>query len=150
MAKRKAEVAMRTFGIYSKWDSEAKDLPQIVEVTTSVPAQIDIEFGFVVNVKNAKNQLIHYCIDHPGIRDASGARRKPFTGDVYVKTNDWNFYLGDTIWEPIDDKLGPWRMFLEMDGKTIAEKTFDVTAEQPAWDEQAAWDEPADPGDSES
>ena len=126
MAKRKAEVKMRSFGIYSKWDAESKDLPRFTRATTRVEAKIGVEFGFVVDVKNDKNQQLHYCIDHPGILDADGNRRPPFDGTVYVKTNDWKFYLGDTIWEPIDDKLGDWRLTLEMDGNVVAEKTFQL------------------------
>ena len=115
---------MRTYGVYSKWDSDSKQLPRLVEVTTQVPAQLDIEFGFVVNITGAKNQKLDFCIDHPGILDADGERRDPFEGTVYIKTNDWNFYLGDTIWHPIADKLGNWHMWLELDGKVIAEKVF--------------------------
>lgn len=128
MAKRKVEVRMRTYGIYTKWDSESKKLPRICNVTTEVPAQIDIEFGFVVHVKGAKNQELYYCIDHPGILDSEGRRREPFDGTVYVKTNEWDFYLGDTIWEPINDKVGRWRMWVELNGKVVAEKTFDVVS----------------------
>ncbi|WP_404309438.1 DUF3859 domain-containing protein [Neorhodopirellula lusitana] len=126
MAKRRREVRMRTFGIHSKWDSTSKDLPRLVEPTTQVPAQVDIEFGFVVNIKNAKNCELEFCIDHPGILDDQGKRRPPFDGTVYVKSNDWNFYLGDTVWEPIDDKVGTWRMWLELDSEVIAEKSFEV------------------------
>jgi hypothetical protein len=117
---------MRTWGIYSQWDSSSKQLPKIVQVTTRVPAEVDIEFGFVVNVKGAKNQELEYCIDHPGILDDAGNRRDPFRGTVYVKTNDWDFFLGDTIWNPVDDKLGAWHLTLEMNGTSIAEKYFDV------------------------
>ncbi|SMP43785.1 protein of unknown function [Neorhodopirellula lusitana] len=126
MAKRRREVRMRTFGIHSKWDSTSKDLPRLVEPTTQVPAQVDIEFGFVVNIKNAKNSELEFCIDHPGILDDQGKRRPPFEGTVYVKSNDWNFYLGDTVWEPIDDKVGTWRMWLELDSEVIADKSFEV------------------------
>lgn len=127
MARRKPEVKLRSYGIYRKWESESKELPQLVDVTTQVPAEIDIEFGFIVNIKRAKNEELAYCIDHPGILDASGQRRQPFDGTVYVKSNDWHFYLGDTIWDPIEDKLGDWRMTLELDGKLIANKTFHVS-----------------------
>lgn len=126
MPKRKPETRMRTYGIYNQWDSEAKTLPKISEVTTRVRADIDVEFGFIVNVTGAKNRELTYCIDHPGILDVQGQRRPPFDGVVYVKTNDWDFYLGDTIWEPVEDKLGDWRMTLELDGKIIAEKTFEL------------------------
>ena len=117
---------MRSYGVYSQWDADARELPQIAEFTTRVRAEIDVEFGFVVNIKGAKNQELDYCIDHPGILDADGNRREPFDGTVFVKTNDWDFYLGDTIWPPIEDKLGAWRMTLELNGTIIAEKTFDL------------------------
>lgn len=126
MAKRKPEFRLRTYGIYTKWDSASKELPRVVEVTTRVRAVIDVEFGFVVNVRGGKNLSLDYCIDHPGILDAEGNRRLPFDGSVYVKTNDWNFFLGDTIWSPIDDKLGQWHLSLSMNGAVVAEKTFEL------------------------
>ena len=126
MAKRKPEVRIRTYGIYTKWDSESKDLPKVAEITECVPAEVDIEFGFVVNIRGAKNQPLAYCIDHPGILYVNGQPRPPFDGVVHVKTNDWDFYLGDTVWEPIADKLGDWRMSIQLDGKIVADKTFEV------------------------
>ena len=77
-------------------------------------------------MKGAKNQELYYCIDHPGILDSEGRRREPFDGTVYVKSNEWDFYLGDTIWEPIQDKIGNWHMWLELNGAKVAEKTFEV------------------------
>jgi len=126
MPKRKPEIRIRSYGIYSNWDAKTKLLPKIEEFTTRVRATIDIEFGFIINIKWAKNAELDYCIDHPGILDSNGKRRAPFDGSVYVKTNDWDFYLGDTIWEPLKDKLGPWKMSVEMDGKVVAEKTFEI------------------------
>ena len=131
MARRKPEVRIRTWGIYGQWDSDSKQLPKIAEITTRVPAEVDIEFGMVVNIKWAKKQTIEYCIDHPGISDDQGNRRPPFEGTVYVGTNDWDFFLGDTIWEPVDDKLGSWQLTLELDGEIIADKTFDLYRANP-------------------
>lgn len=115
---------MYSYGTYRGWDSTTKDLPKVAEFTTRVQAEVDVEFGFVVSIKGAKNQKLAYCIEHPGILDSEGNRRAPFDGTVYVKTNDWKFYLGDTIWEPIADKLGDWRLTLELGGEVIADKTF--------------------------
>ena len=126
MAKRKPEIRVRTHGIYTKWESASRTLPKISEVTTQIKAVVDVEFGLIVNVKGGKNLELFYCIDHPGILDDQGARRPPFDGSVYVKTNDWDFYLGDTIWEPVHDKLGNWRMTLEIDGNIVADKTFEL------------------------
>ena len=50
MAKRKPEIRMRTYGVYTKWDSDARTLPKIREVTTKVKAVVDVEFGFIINI----------------------------------------------------------------------------------------------------
>ena len=126
MARRKPKIRIRTYGTYTQWDSESRELPRLLEITTRIPAVIDVEFGLIVNVKGGRNQQLHYCIDHPGIADAGGNTRPPFEGTVYVRTNDWNFYLGDTIWEPIDDKLGSWHLSLKLDDFVVAAKTFDL------------------------
>ncbi|WP_145082882.1 DUF3859 domain-containing protein [Aureliella helgolandensis] len=126
MARRKPIVTIRSFGIYSQWDAEAKELPQIQEFTTRVKAELDVEFGLVVNVKRAKNQTLQYWIYHPDIPDADGQPRPPFDGEVFVRTNDWDFFLGDTIWEPIHDKLGDWRLVVELEGRVVAEKVFQL------------------------
>lgn len=126
MAKRKPQIRMRSYGIYTKWNRDSKDLPRLIGVTTEVPATVDIEFGFIVNVRGGKNEQLDFCIDHPGILDASGKRRRPFDGTEWIKTNDWNFYLGDTIWDPISDKLGTWHMSLSVGDGLSVEKTFEV------------------------
>ena len=128
MAKRKPEIRMHTYGIYTAWDADSKDLPRFKSATTRIPAKIGIEFGFVVEIRNCKNEQLYYCIDHPGILDASGKRRRPFDGTVYVKTNDWKFFLGDTVWEPVNDKIGDWRLSVELGGEIVAEKTFELLA----------------------
>ena len=88
-----------------------------------------IEFGFIINCKKAKGNKLRYCIFHPDIPDDKGDIMPPFEGDVYVENNDWDFYLGDTIWPPLENKLGDWRMIIELDGKVLAEKTFSVLVE---------------------
>ncbi len=126
MAKRKIDVRMRSCGIYTHWDAESKALPRFQEAAHRIRAEVGVEFGLVVDIRGAKNELLTYCIDHPGILDEDGNRRSPFEGTVYVKQNDWKFFLGDTIWEPIADKLGDWRLTLELDGKIVADETFNL------------------------
>lgn len=126
MAKAKAQVEIKSFGIYDQWDKDDKKLPKVQKFTTQVPAEVDIEFGFVINIKKAKGQKIRYCIYHPDIPDKKGNVMPPFDGEEYIRNNNWDFYLGDTIWLPIEDKVGEWRMTIEIDGNEIASKTFDV------------------------
>jgi hypothetical protein len=126
MVKQKPEVRVRTYGVYSKWDSQSKELPSFLESTTRIPGRVDVEFGLVVNVIGGKNLPLGYRIEHPGIRDDRGKRRPAFEDVVYVKSNDWDFYLGDTIWEPIEDKIGVWRMTLELQGRIVADQSFEL------------------------
>ena len=130
MPKHKPEVTMASYGIYTKWHESTKELPKILEFTTRVPARIDIEFGFIVKIKRAKNQKITFEIDHPKIPDENGKPMAPFTGEVYVKNNDWDFFLGDTIWAPVENKLGEWKLSISMNGKRIAHKTFTLFDEK--------------------
>ena len=129
MAKRSPVIEMTSYGIYSTWDSGSKELPKIQDFTTIVPADEHIEFGFIVNIKKAKGQKIKFCVYHPDIPDEDGEIMPPFEGEQYVKTNDWQFYLGDTIWAPVDNKVGIWRMTIELNGHIIADKSFNLLME---------------------
>jgi len=130
MAKSKPEVSIQSCGIYSTWDSKSKALPQIEQFTTNVIAKLDVEFGLIINIKKAKGEKLHFCIYHPDITDSNGEIMPPFEGVEYIKENDWQFYLGDTLWEPIENKLGDWRMTLTLNNKIIADKTFNVALEE--------------------
>lgn len=126
MAKQKTQIDVVSYGVYRNWDPQSKSLPKIQQFTLVVPAQLDIEFGFIVNIKKAKNSKVRYCIYHPDIPDEDGIPLPPFDGEEYVRSNDWDFYLGDTLWEPVDNKVGDWRMTLELNGEVIVDKTFSV------------------------
>ncbi|RTZ14483.1 DUF3859 domain-containing protein [Vibrio aquaticus] len=133
MAKRSPVVEMVSYGIYKEWDSRSKELPKIVDFTTKVPADEEIEFGYIVNIKKAKGEVIEFCIDHPGVKGKKGQILEPFTGELHVGSNDWDFYLGDTIQllDPIDgfeSNIGKWRMTIQLGNKVISDKTFDVFA----------------------
>ncbi|WCE31013.1 DUF3859 domain-containing protein [Vibrio sp. SCSIO 43137] len=128
MAKRTPVVEMSSYGIYSGWDSKSKHLPKISEFTVRVPAELDVEFGFIINIKKAKGEKIRYCIYHPGITTDKGETLAPFDGEEHINSNDWSFYLGDTIWQPIENKIGPWRMTIELNGAIVADKTFQLYA----------------------
>ncbi|MEF1172877.1 DUF3859 domain-containing protein [Vibrio sinaloensis] len=133
MAKRSPIVEITSYGIYQDWDSKSKHLPKIQQFTTKVPAQEEIEFGFIVNIKKAKGSVIEYCIDHPGVKGKKGQVLEPFTGELHIGSNDWDFYLGDTIQllDPIDgydSNIGKWAMSIRLKGEVIASKTFEVFA----------------------
>lgn len=118
-----------SYGIYHTWDEKSKTLPKIKTYTTNVPAQLEIEFGFILHAKKAKGKRLDWTIYHPNIPDKHGLSMSPFAGVAYVRNNDWEFYLGDAVWAPVHDKLGDWRMVIECEGEVVAEKTFSVEVE---------------------
>lgn len=126
MAKKKAEVKLDSWGIYTQWDSDSKDLPKLIKMTRDIPCELDVEFGYIVNIKKAKNRKLQYCIYHPDIPDEDGVTMAPFSGEVYIKQNDWMFFIGDTIWKPIENKKGPWRITLAIDDTVYTDETFNV------------------------
>lgn len=126
MAKKKTEVRLVSWGIYTQWDSKSRELPELIRMTRDIPCELDIEFGYLVNIKKAKNKKLHYCIYHPNIPDEDGKPIAPFAGEEYIKQNDWNFFIGDTIWAPVENKVGNWRITLTIDDELIADETFNL------------------------
>ena len=124
MAKRRPTFKMYSYGEYSKWDRDSKDIPKILDFTTEIKGQIGTEFGYVLHIKNGKGEKFDFRIDHPPFNDEQGNLRPPFTGEQFIRTNDFEFYLGDCIWEPLEDKLGKWELTTWYNGKVVANKVF--------------------------
>ncbi|WP_395339677.1 DUF3859 domain-containing protein [Ningiella sp. W23] len=137
MAKTKPVFSIESYGIYDGFIDGGKTLPKIAKHTHIIPAQIDIEFGFVLHAKKAKGEHLSWCIAHPNICDKQGVIMAPFEGGLHVRTNDWRFYLGDTIWAPEQDKLGSWHMLIKHNDKIIAEQIFEITLEDEEEQKQA-------------
>ena len=130
MPKKKIDVDFYSYGIYDGGVSATKSIPKIKKFTTAIPAVLDIEFGMVVKISSAKGKRLDYCIDHPPFKDKRGNVEPSFTGSVFIKNNSYDFYIGDTIWEPIDDKCGTWTLSCSIDGKQIAKKSFTIELSQ--------------------
>lgn len=113
-----------SFGRYTKWDRDSKKIPQLVELTTSVSAELGMEFGMIIEIFQAKGRFLDFRIDHPPFINDHGEVEPPFEGTHQIRTNPLTFFLGDTIWEPVEDKRGPWTMSVFMDGQKLAEKTI--------------------------
>ncbi len=124
MAKRKTVVRMISFGEYSKWERNSRQIPRILNFTTEIEAEIGTEFGYVLHIRNGKGKTLEFCIEHPPFAGSDGKTAPPFTGEEFIKTNDFEFYLGDCIWEPLEDKLGAWEISTFLEGEEIARKIF--------------------------
>ena len=124
MAKRKVETEIYSYGEYAEWDRESKSIPRLVAITEKVEATIGTEFGYVLRIRYGKGKKLVFRIDHPSFQDGEGKVTPPFTGEQYIRSNDYEFFLGDCIWEPLEDKLGKWTMTTWLDGKIAAQKTL--------------------------
>lgn len=123
-------VEMVSYGLYEEWHNHYKDLPKLKKFTYTIPCETASEFGYILNIKKGKGKQINYTIKHPDFLDSRGTPAKDFAGTEYINSNDWSFFLGDTIWEPIEDKAGKWQIIAEIDGKIVADKTFEVILPQ--------------------
>jgi hypothetical protein len=126
MGKRKPIFKMYSYGEYSKWDRDSKEIPKILNFSTEIEAEIGTEFGYVLHVKQAKGETLTFKIDHPSFNDNEDKLCPPFTGEQFIRTNDYEFYLGDCIWEPLHDKLGIWELTTYYKGKIVANKVFNL------------------------
>ncbi|MDF7822575.1 DUF3859 domain-containing protein [Pontiellaceae bacterium B12227] len=124
MAKKKPDITMHSHGLYDGWDRGSKELPTLVKITTEIETALDIEFGYILRIRNARNSKITFRIEHPPFKGSDGEIAPPFDGELYVKTNDFRFFLGDTIWAPVEDKRGAWRLMTWLDGVKVADKTL--------------------------
>lgn len=126
MAKRRPTFDMYSYGEYEPWDRESKAIPRIRDFKTEIDARIGTEFGYVLRIKNGKGEKLEFRIDHPPFKDENGDVRPPFTGEQFIRTNDFEFYLGDCVWEPLEDKLGKWEITTFYKGEVVARKVFNL------------------------
>lgn len=126
MAKKKPEVTFHSHGLYDGWDRGSKDLPNLVKITTEIEAALDVEFGYILRIRNARNSKITFRIEHPPFKSADGEIAPPFVGELYVKNNDFRFFLGDTVWSPVEDKRGAWRLITWLDGEKVADEVLNL------------------------
>ena len=126
MAKKKPEISMHSYGLYDGWNRDSKDLPNLVKITTEIKAALEVEFGYVLRIRHARNSKITFRIEHPPFKNSDGEVAPPFTGELFVKNNDFRFFLGDTVWAPVEDKRGSWRLITWLDGEKVADETLEI------------------------
>jgi hypothetical protein len=76
----------------------------------------------IVEIRHGKGRYLEYVIHHPPFRDKDGNITPFFEGEYQIKTNPYRFFLGDTIWEPVEDKRGTWEFIIKIDQKMVASK----------------------------
>ncbi|MBF0196458.1 MAG: DUF3859 domain-containing protein [Planctomycetes bacterium] len=122
--KSKFKAKLKSIGIYQDYNKKSKQVPKLIKYTTQVPTRLGIEFGYIVHIEKAKGKVIDFTIEHPPFHNSQGKVAPPFKGSVHIKNNDYLWYLGDTVWEPIHDKTGIWRLITKIDGQVIADESL--------------------------
>lgn len=115
---------MYSYGEYERWDRESKKIPHILKITTDIEAESGTEFGYVLRIKNGKGTTVSFKIQHPPFTDETGEIAPPFVGEQFIRTNDYEFYLGDCLWDPLEDKMGIWELTTYFEGMVVASKKF--------------------------
>lgn len=124
MARKKIDIELHSYGQYSEWERNSRKLPKIINITETIEAEVGTEFGYILKIKKGKGKKLEFKIIHPPFTDERGNSMPDFTGEYYINSNDYEFFLGDCIWEPLEDKLGSWRLITYLDGQVIADKTL--------------------------
>ncbi len=117
---------MHSHGLYDDWKCGSKELPTLVKMTMEIEAELNVEFGYILRIRHARNCKLTFRIEHPPFKGDDGEVAPPFEGELYVKTNDFRFFLGDTVWNPVADKRGEWRLITWLDGEKVADKTLEL------------------------
>lgn len=123
---RPIEIDLINYGRYSEWDRDNESLPKFIELTDTVEAALGVEFGMIVEIRKARGRYLQFEIDHPPFKDQDGNIEPPFTGTFRVKHNPFHFFLGDTVWDPIEDKRGYWKLSILLDDKMLLSKTINI------------------------
>lgn len=127
MKRRKPVFTIFSYGEYETWNRESKKIPKIRRITNEIEAETGTEFGYVLRIKNGKGTTLSFKIVHPPFTDDAGDIMPPFTGEQFIRTNDYEFYLGDCVWDPPEDKMGIWELTTYFEGKVVAIKKFILT-----------------------
>jgi hypothetical protein len=122
--RKKPRIELYSYGIYNAWDRTSRKLPKLNEITTDIPVIPDVEFGYVLKIKGAKGEVLEFKIIHPPFLGEDSNPAPPFSGEVIINSNDWEFFLGDTVWEPYEDKAGEWILITRLQNEEIARKVF--------------------------
>lgn len=125
-SKKKFEVIIESYGLYTKWRSSSRELPKIIEFTNIIRAYAGNEFGMILRIKKGKGVKLDYYVRRPVLKDGSDIVENDFTGKHIIRSNNYKFFVGDCIDHPVEDKIGKWIISIYSEGILLAEKTFSV------------------------
>ncbi len=125
-SNKKFELKIESYGLYSKWNRNSRKLPEILKFTNDIKAEPETEFGMILHIKKGKGVKLDFVIEHPAFLDKNGKLALEFTGEHMVTSNDYYFFIGDSIWEPVEDKCGFWAIHVFHKKIEVAQKQFNI------------------------
>jgi hypothetical protein len=124
--QKKPEIKIESCRRYSKWKRGSKKLPSILEFTNTIKTYEGNEFGMILRIKKGKGLKLIYFIKHPSFLNDDGIIALDFIGKYFVNSNDFQFYIGDSIWLLVEDKIGTWEVIVYHEDIIIASKSFKI------------------------
>lgn len=126
MPRRKPNIEIANYGKYTAWNKTSREMPKLLKYTTTIEAVEGNEFGIIINVDNLKGEILEFIIKHPPIKNEQGNLLPQFKGNLYVNSNHTQFFIGDGIWLPVDDKIGVWEVLILYNNKQVVSKAFNI------------------------
>ncbi len=128
MPRRRPRVSIANYGQYTPWDKNSRKLPKLLKYTDTIEAIDGNEFGVIIDVDDAKGKVLQFSIKHPPLRDDEGNLLPDFRGELFVNTHHMQFFVGDGIWLPVEDKIGLWEVLIWLDDQLVVHKKFSMVA----------------------
>ncbi len=125
-SRKKFEVTIESYGLYTQWKNNSRELPKIVEFTNVISAYPGNEFGMILRIRKGKGVKLSYYIRHPVEKSYSSTPENDFSGVHIIRSNDYKFFVGDCIDQPVKNKIGEWVIGVCSEGVLLAEKAFNI------------------------
>jgi hypothetical protein len=126
MSKKKPKIRIESYGQYTPWERGSRELPKICEFSHTIEAVEGNEFGMILSITGGKGIRLDFRIKHPPFRNEKGNIEPDFVGEYFVNSNNYEFYIGDCIWLPVEDKVGEWTILVYHKGNEIARQVFHI------------------------
>ncbi len=126
MPRRIPKISIANYGRYTAWDRTSNKIPKLIKYTNTIEAIEGNEFGIIINVDNLKGGVLDFIIKHPPILNTKGNLMPQFKGELFVHSNHTQFFVGDGIWLPVEDKVGEWEVIILYEGKEKVSMKFQV------------------------
>lgn len=122
---RSLQAELRSYGIYEPYDGT--HIPQIRSFTDQVPAIAGTEFGCVLEISGGRGAVLDWRISHPPFKDRRGRPVPDFSGELHVRTKRYQVFVGDAVWEPVDECCGLWTVAVHHQGRLLVSQAFTVS-----------------------